>query len=173
MVEFAQWLQATPFSIWLQSTGWVVPTLQSIHIVMIGLVFVSILMIALRVLGYVRTDEAFGAVLHRFAPWLWGGLVVMLATGLILVATEPVREFTSTSFWLKMALIVIGVVSALAFRRALGPAKLAAGYDVEFSGKTKAAAVGTVVLWLFIIFLGRAIAYDFEIWGPLSLASGG
>jgi hypothetical protein len=31
--------------------------------------------------------------------------------------------------------------------------------------------VATVVLWLAIIFLGRAIAYDVEVWGSLSLAS--
>ncbi len=33
----------------------------------------------------------------------------------------------------------------------------------------KAAALATVVLWLAIIFLGRAIAYDDEVWGSLSL----
>ena len=38
----------------------------------------------------------------------------------------------------------------------------------EFSVATKTAAVGTVVLWLAIIFLGRAIAYDTAVWGSLS-----
>ena len=57
MLEFAEWLQATPLSVAIQSTLWVTPLLQTIHIVMIGIVFVSMLNVALRVLGQIRTDE--------------------------------------------------------------------------------------------------------------------
>jgi hypothetical protein len=32
--------------------------------------------------------------------------------------------------------------------------------------------VGLVILWLAVIFLGRAIAYDVEVWGPWSPAAG-
>jgi hypothetical protein len=170
MIGFGEWLQSTPFSIWIQTTSWVIPLLQSIHILTIGIVFVSILMVALRVLGWVRTDEAFGIVLDRFSPWIGGGLIVMALTGLLLVVGEPVRQFAATSFWLKMALLLIGVTSAFAFRHALSPAKLGAACDLNFSARSKAVAVGTVILWLAIIFLGRAIAYDIEVWGPLSLA---
>ncbi len=170
MLEFATWFQGTPVSVWLQSTLWIVPLMQSVHIVMIGIVFVSILMVALRVMGWIRADEPFAAVLNRFTPWIAGGLAVMAATGLILVAAEPVREFSATSFWMKMALILVAVASGLGFRAALTPEKqLAGGDNLHFSGRSKALAVGTVLLWLFIIFLGRAIAYDIEIWGPLSL----
>ena len=44
-----------------------------------------------------------------------------------------------------------------------------ASASAQFSAGRKAAAVATVVLWLAIIFLGRAIAYDVEVWGSLSL----
>ena len=43
MFEFAEWLGATPLSVAIQSRLWLTPLLQSIHIVMIGIVFVSIL----------------------------------------------------------------------------------------------------------------------------------
>ena len=56
LLEFATWLQSTPFSVAIQSASWVVPTLQSVHILMIGVVFVSILMIALRVLVETSRD---------------------------------------------------------------------------------------------------------------------
>src|SRR5690606_15277884 len=162
----------------------------------------------------VRVEQTFADVWRRFAPWIWAALVVMAVTGLLLVIAEPVREFTSLSFWLKMALIVVGVVGTIAFRRAFAPAELtrhygfefsaaakaaAAGmlglrivgvvgtiafrrafapgeltrhYDFEFSAGAKAAAVGMLGLWIAVIFLGRAIAYDVEVWGSLSLAAG-
>jgi hypothetical protein len=170
MFGFAQWLEMTPPSVTIKSIFWIVPLVQSIHIVTIGIVFVSLLMIALRVIGLVRMDEAFGAVMDRFAPWIRKGLVVLALTGGTLVLGEPVRELMSLSFWLKMGLLAIGVATAVAFTRSLGPAAIADGPEPEFSPIAKSAAMATVVLWLAIIFLGRAIAYDVEVWGSLSLS---
>ena len=167
MAGFAEWLQATPVSVTIQSVKGVIPTLQSIHILTIGIVFVSSVMIALRVLGKMRADEPFDVVWARFAPWLWGGIVVMLVSGLTLVVGEPIREFNSLSFWIKMALVVVGVLSTGALGRKLRPAGTTV--STEFSSAAKASAIALIVLWVFIIFLGRAIAYDTEVWGSWSL----
>ena len=167
MGSFSHWLSETAFSQTIQSVGWIVPLLQSIHILMIGIVFVSSLMIALRVLGRMRVDEQFAVVWRRFAPWMWTGVVVMAATGVLLIIGEPEREFQTLSFWLKMLLVAIGVSSTACMGWVLRPVTLNPGE--EFSGAMKAGATGLIVLWLAIIFLGRAIAYDKEVWGALSL----
>ncbi len=184
MHHFAEWLQATRLSVTIQSVTWIIPFIQSIHILMIGVVFVSELMIALRVLGRARADEPFAAVWRRFAPWMWTGLVVMAATGAILIIGEPVREFTALSFWLKMALLVVAIATTASLGRSLNgstPVPAAASFDAggaavaasaaEFSVTSKTLAVATILVWLAIIFLGRAIAYDVEVWGSLSLHS--
>jgi uncharacterized membrane protein len=164
---FAHWLEGTALTQMLQTVSWIIPLVQSIHIVMIGVVFVSSLMIALRVLGRMRADEPFPAVWQRFAPWMWTGLCVMAVTGLTLVAGEPVREFTALSFWIKMALVVLGVTGTALYGRSLR--NVAAAAPAQFPATAKLASVLIVVLWLAIIFLGRAIAYDREVWGTLSL----
>lgn len=163
MIEFAEWLGTTPLSIGVQSRTWLTPLLQSIHILMIGVVFVSILVVALRVLGRMRTDEPIAAVWQRFAPWFWTAICVMALTGIVLIIGEPVREATAMSFWLKMALIAIGVASAVYFGRSIRSG--AKGASEEVSSGSRFVAVATIVLWLAIIFLGRAIAYDLEVWG--------
>jgi hypothetical protein len=168
VLEFAEWLQATPLSIAIQSTLWVTPVLQTIHITMIGIVFVSMLNVALRVLGQIRADEPLAEVWRRFAPWFWSALWVMAATGLVLTISEPIREFTALSFWLKMALLVIGIISALSFGRVIRAAGGAA--NPVSSGKARVVAVATVLLWVAIMFLGRWIAYDVEIWQSWHLA---
>jgi uncharacterized membrane protein SirB2 len=172
VLEFAEWLQTTPVSVTIQSVNWIIPLLQSLHILMIGVVFISILMIALRVLGRVRADEAFAVVWSRFAPWMWCGLVVMAVTGVTLIVGEPIREFTALSFWLKMALLVVAITSTVVFAKTVKPSVSAdAPVDREFSAATKSAVVATLVIWLTIIFLGRAIAYDVAVWGTLSPAA--
>jgi hypothetical protein len=45
----------------------------------------------------------------------------------------------------------------------------AAASGAVYSGRARAFAVATVCMWLFIIFLGRAIAYDVEVWGSWHL----
>jgi hypothetical protein len=168
VLEFAEWLQATPFSVAIQSTLWLTPLLQTIHITMIAIVFVSMLSVALRVLGQIRTDEPLTDVWRRFAPWFWGALGVMAATGLVLSISEPIRQVTALSFWLKMSLLAIGIISALSFGRVIRRA--AGATSAVSSGKARVVAVATVLLWVAIMFLGRWIAYDVEIWESWHLA---
>ena len=158
MQHFAQWLQATPLSIAIQSTSWLIPLLQSIHIVMIGLVFVAVLLLVLRVLGLARTDELPSVVWSRFAPWLRRGVIVLALTGLVLIISEPVREFTAISFWLKMLLLALGLSAIAVLGKALRRDALA----------SRGLAVLTLLVWIAVIFFGRAIAYDVEVWGALS-----
>jgi len=166
--EFAEWLGSTPLSVAIQSRLWLTPLLQTIHIIMVGIVFVSMLNVALRVLGKIRADEPLAEVWHRFAPWFWCALGVMAGTGLVLIIGEPVREATALSFWLKMSLLAIGIASALYFGRAV--AASASGPDPSASRGARFVAVATIVLWVAIVFLGRWIAYDVEIWQSWHLA---
>jgi uncharacterized membrane protein SirB2 len=151
----AQWLGTTSLSQAIQARTWLIALLQGIHILMIGLVFVSMLMIALRVLGRVRNDETVEEVWARFAPFLWGGLAAMIGTGLLLIISEPERQAHALSFWIKMALVAIAVWGARVLRRR----------------PTRDLAWFMILIWILIIFLGRAIAYDVEVWGTWHLGT--
>ena len=180
-MAIGQGLEDSALSQAIKNVDWLIPLLQSIHIVTIGVVFVSSLMISLRVMGTMRVDEPFVTVWRRFAPWMWYGLCVMVVTGVLLVLGEPVREFTALSFWLKMSLLAVAVLATFVFGRTFGPGGTAhGGADraayagggagvAEFSAGAKLAAAAIMLVWLAIIFLGRAIAYDVEVWGGLSL----
>jgi hypothetical protein len=170
-LDFAAWLQSSSPSLTIQTVTWIIPLTQSIHILTIGIVFVSILVIASRILGIGHTDVTFEAVRRRFTPWIGYGLVVMATTGVVLVIGEPLREFSTLSFWLKMGLLIVGIVTGTAFLRAL---RAAASADParELPRGAKSAAIATVAIWVCIIYLGRTIAYDIEIWGSYSLAAG-
>jgi uncharacterized membrane protein SirB2 len=152
-IGLATWLGGTPLSEAIQTRTWLIALLQGIHILTIGIVFMSMLVIALRVLGRVRTDEPVEAVWKQFSPLLWGGLAVMAASGLLLVVGEPVRQASALSFWLKMGLVAIAVWGASLLRRR--PSR-----DLAWL---------MMLIWIAIIFLGRAIAYDVEVWGTWHL----
>jgi uncharacterized membrane protein SirB2 len=164
MFALARQLGSSRLSEVIQSTLWLTPLLQAIHILMIGSVFISVLMVVLRINGRIRADESFEATWSRFAPWMKWALLVMAATGIVLCIGEPLREAKALSFWLKMGLILVGVLSVLGLRRA---AIRAPGNSMP--GGIRFASVLVLLVWIAIIFLGRAIAYDSEVWGSWSL----
>lgn len=167
MFEFAKWLGSTPLNEAIQERLWLTPLLQSIHILMLAVAFISVLVVALRVLGRMRADEPLAHVWRQFAPWFWSSLVVLAVTGITLTIGEPLREVSATSFWVKMALLAVGVASAAYFGRTV--AATAGAHSTEISGGARVAAVATVAVWLLIIYFGRAIAYDVEVWGSWHL----
>jgi hypothetical protein len=163
--DFAEWLYGTSLSGAIHSTVWVIRLLQATHLLTAGVVAGSGLMIALRALGWQRADEPFEAVWKRFAPWLAGGLAVMVATGVAQTLGDPVREFTATSYWIKLALLC-GCVAGTWF---LARASRRAPDAKHLSSRAKLVAAWLVVSWLAIVMLGRMIGYDLAIWGSLSL----
>ena len=170
MNQFALWLASTPPSVFIQEhNAWTVPAIQSVHIVGIALVMGSVLMIDLRILGLAWTERTLQETTSRFGPWLTGSLWLLLATGLLMVVGEPVRELVTFSFWLKMALVAIGAVVAVAFQRALRRHEQQWEGTLVHRPSIKALAVLTFLVWVGVIFLGRLIAYD-HVWGSWSPA---
>jgi hypothetical protein len=61
--DFAVWLSTTAPSVFLQlHEGWMIPVIQSLHIIGIGLAVGSVLMMILRVMGWAATDQTVLAV---------------------------------------------------------------------------------------------------------------
>ena len=123
-------------------------------------------MIDLRLLGWAGMDQTLRQTTNRFGPWLMGALWLMLATGILMVIGEPVRELMTFSFWLKMFLVAVGTVIAAVFQRKVRKHE----GDPVTSGAPKSLAVLTFLIWACIIVLGRLIAYD-HIWGSWSPAA--
>ena len=167
MKPFAEWLSTTFLSVFIQNhNSWAIPTIQSIHIVGIAIVLGSVFMIDLRLLGWAGMDQTLRQTTNRFGPWLMGALWLMLATGILMVIGEPVRELMTFSFWLKMFLVAVGTVIAAVFQKRVRKHE----GDPVTSGALKSLAVLTFLIWACIIVLGRLIAYD-HIWGSWSPAA--
>ena len=169
--QFAEWLSTTSPSVFIQNhNGWVIPTIQSIHIIGIAVVLGSVFMIDLRILGWAGMDQTLRQTSSRFSPWLTAGLCVQLATGLLMVIGEPVRELVTFSFWLKMFLVAVGTLIAATFQITLRKHEQQWEETLVKRGSIKCLAVLTFLIWVCIIILGRLIAYD-HVWGSWSPAT--
>ena len=171
MKQFAEWLSTTFLSVFIQKhNSWVIPAIQSIHIVGIGVVLGSVFMIDLRVLGLAGMDQTLRQITTRFGPWLTAALCVLLATGALMVIGEPVRELVTLSFWLKMFFVAVGTLIAAIFQITLRKHEQQWEETLVNRRSIKCLAVLTFLIWVCIIILGRLIAYD-HVWGSWSPAT--
>lgn len=171
MNDFAVWLSTTVPSVFIQThEGWMIPVIQSLHIIGIGLAVGSALMMTLRVLGWAGTDQTVLATQARFGPWLTGALCLLLASGGLLIVAEPVRELVTISFWVKMVFVATLTVMAVAFQASVRKQQQRWEQTLVRRPGVRLAAILVFVVLGCIILLGRLIAYD-HIWGPLSPAT--
>ena len=156
LLDFCDTIDATALSQAIQATKWVVPLVQTVHILAIAALLSSVLMINLRLLGVAGTDQTLARVSERFRPVVWWSLPVPLASGLILIIGEPARSLTNPFFQLKMCLLAVVLIVTLLSQRALNSDS---GVWDKRVATGRAIAMLSLLLWAGIVFAGRWIAY--------------
>lgn len=165
MTAFSDWLYATPVATAIRETTWIIPNVQSIHILAIAVVIGSALATELRLAGVLATDRPEADVLRRYLPWMRRALVVLLATGVVLVVAEPGRTLGNAVFWTKMALVAGASLVTLQARKSLLQVRKPVLQDGEvledglLPEASKPLAWFMILIWCAVIFCGRFIAY--------------
>ena len=160
MLALTQWLSETAASAAIRSVDWLIPLLQTIHILAIAMVMSSLLMIDLRILRGTRAQsQSIADAAHRFEPWIWSGLIVLAASGVTLIVAEPQRTLPNAVFQTKMILLVLAVATTCALRMSLRRSADFHRNSGNASGAAKRLAVGAFILWCAVAAAGRFIAY--------------
>jgi hypothetical protein len=164
MEAIALWLAGTAASSFIQKTLWVIPVMQTIHILGVAMVFSSVVMIELRVLGITRS-QTIDQTARRFVPWIFGGVVVLALTGSVLIVGEPQRSLPSYEFQMKMLYLAVAIAFTIAFAQSVRQHALV-WQTAGGTGRTAAArtlvnglALVALIAWSMVVVYGRWIAY--------------
>lgn len=171
MIAFARWiastsmpvwalnLQKTALSTWIAMTPFVIPTLQTIHIYAVSMLFTGFIMLNVRIFMMGGKSRTLAQTLDRFMPWVWWCLLVLLITGVLMAIGEPPRDLTNPAFWTKMVFVPVAALLTLWFQTSMRRHVVA--WDTPRGGPAavKAASAGFILLWMVIMALGRWIAY--------------
>ena len=150
MAALSQWIGSLPISMVMRRITWLVPVLQTMHILSIGIVLSSVVMIDLRVWGASRSGTAL-ARSDRFMPWLWTALAVATLTGVALMFAAP-RSFRDGAFVAKLYMMGGAAVATAALPIMLqrnGCGGRDAGVPAQIVG------IAALVLWLGATLAGR------------------
>jgi hypothetical protein len=159
--DFISWLGATPVSLVIQKVFWIIPTVQTIHILAISVVLASMAMFDLRLLGLAGKRNSIASLSRRFMPWLWAALIVLAVSGSILIIGEPKRALSNVFFGMKMCMLATAIIVTLGFQAILKRDLAGGGSDLAPAHFGVARIVGllSLVLWVGIAVAGRLIAY--------------
>lgn len=158
MDELIREISSTALSQAIQNYEWAVPTIQSVHILGVCVVLSSVGMIVLRLMGWAGTRTTVADTAKRYVPWLWGALIVLACTGLLLIIGEPRRELTNFMFQVKMFLVLCAIALIAAFQISTRRHPKFWNNEPE-SGRIKMMAFSAMVLFFAIAVAGRWIAY--------------
>jgi len=159
LADVSKWLAATSLSNTIQTAGWIIPTLQTIHILTVAVLFASAVLVDLRIWRITQRDVALADVARRFLPPIWPLVLILALTGGLLIVGEPRRSLLNDTFYIKMALLVAALILTAGLQWALMSAPEAWERSRARRLAGRFAAVLSMLVWCGIIFAGRFIAY--------------
>jgi hypothetical protein len=152
MAELLAGIEHLGLARWLKGSFIAYPIVNALHIMSIGALLTSVVLMDLRICGAFRSlpYAAFVALLRRIALGAFAGALV---TGSLLFSVKASTYAAMPIFLTKMALILLAGINFLAFMRL----RRATGGDETAGGTVP--AVLSMLLWTSVLFAGRFIGF--------------
>jgi hypothetical protein len=155
VLSFCQWCNNSFFGHGIRNSTWLFPFVEIFHLVGLGILGGTILILNLRLLGLSFRDEPVSELAIDVQPWMLGSLAVMLISGFLLFSTEAVKMYGNWAFQIKMLSLLLAVVFTFTIHRKV---------TLSDEGRIPRVlqiltALVSLILWAGVGLGGRAIGY--------------
>lgn len=146
-----------PFFEWMENLGvfepsiYLGPAFNLVHLLSMVTFIGALLIVDLRLMGFGLARQPLSQVARDAQPWLIGGLIGLTVTGIPAAMATATLQYVNSMFWLKMYLLVLGVILTFTIRRTIAMADEARG------PWPKVVALVSIFLWLSVAALARLI----------------
>ncbi len=159
IAAFLKWIEATSLATRIRDSFFLFHLLESAHVFGLALVFGTIAIIDLRLLGLASSQRSFTRMASDILKWTWGAFALTALTGALMFTTNAAVYYHNFFFRTKMVLLALAGLNMLVF-------ELTAGRTIHRWDKApaappvgKAVAAVSIVLWIAVIFMGRIIGF--------------
>ena len=134
---------------------WLFPIIESLHVISLGLVVGSILLLDVRLLGFGRRTAGVLQLGAEILPLTWVGFAAASLTGTALFLARPGVYFHNPQFELKLLCIALAGVNMAVFH--FGIYRRAREWEADRTPPAAARAAGalSILLWSCAIVFGR------------------
>jgi len=152
-------LQKTPLATGIRDSLLWFPLLEAVHVMALTLVFGTIMIVDLRILGIAGKERSYWRVSDDMLKWTWGAFALAAVTGSLMFTTNARVYADNTFFRIKFALMALAGLNMLVFQLTAGRKGAAWGERGPAPGSARAAATLSLLLWLAVIGMGRAVGF--------------
>jgi len=140
---------------WVNAEPWAWPSLESLHFIGLSLLIGAVLVINLRVLGFMKQVSL--DAIDRLIPWGVLGFGLNVVTGMLFFIAVPDQYTQSIAFMWKAGLIVVAAFNGLYFTAYDHAWGMEPGGDAPVL--SKAMAVSAFVLWVGVMYYGSMLPF--------------
>jgi cytochrome c556 len=161
-VNIAPWLQSlenTGLASGIRDSLYIFPFLESIHVMALSVVFGTITIVDLRLLGFASTRRPFGRMSKELLRITWGAFCVAALTGALMFVTNARVYASNTAFLVKMGLLALAGINMALFHLTAGKSVARWENAPTAPGIGKITATVSLSLWIAIVFAGRVIGF--------------
>ncbi|MDB5931863.1 MAG: hypothetical protein JWR60_3570 [Polaromonas sp.] len=155
---FLGWLEATPLSAAMRGSLWLYPIVEIFHISGFVMLVGAAAMFDLRLLGWSRLLPV-QALARHLLPWSVASVLLVVPAGLLMFSAHPHDFIGNRVFQLKLALIALAGLNALAFHLGIYRSVGQWNANVAAPAVARLQALASLALWLAVISCGRLLAY--------------
>jgi len=154
-----EWVDALPTSVAIRESIYGYPALLTAHVVAMCLFAGLIIMMDLRLVGVAYRQTPVSQIQRRLFPWQMLGMALSAITGALLFYGQPLRYYGKVFFWIKVVLMILAGVNALAFH--FTTYRSVAKWDTKvLPFGAKLAGALSLALWAGVVMTGRLTAYN-------------
>ena len=159
IASILDWLQQTSLAVHIRDSLFAFPLIESTHVIGLTLVFGTIAIIDLRLLGLASTNRSFQRLAADILKWTWVAFAMSAATGSLMFITNAAVYYHNAYFRAKIALLFLAAINMLVFE--LTTRRTVAQWDRDASAPPLGRAVAAVslVIWISVIVTGRMIGF--------------
>jgi len=155
MLSFCRWCNNSFFGHGIRNSVWLFPFVEVFHLIGLGVLGGTILVLNLRLLGISFRGERSSDLARDVRPWMIGSLAVMLISGFLLFSTEAVKMYGNWAFRWKMIFLLCAILFTFTIHR-----KVASSDETRIAPVWRiSVALLCLLLWSGVGLGGRAIGY--------------
>jgi hypothetical protein len=154
-----EWLHQTSLAIGIRDSLFAFPLLEAAHVIGLSLVFGTIAIVDLRLLGVASAHRPFQRLAADTLKWTWVAFALTATTGGLMFITNATVYFHNAYFRAKVVLLVLAAINVLVFE--LTDGRTVQRWDTAPTAPPlgRTVAVLSLVIWVGVIVTGRMIGF--------------
>ncbi len=160
-----QYLQSSHVAAAISGTAgweWWFANIETLHVLAVALLFGTILMVDLRLLGLATPRTAIIRLSNEVLPYTWVAFAISMVTGTLLFVSKATVYAYNLQFQLKMLFMLLAGINMAIFH--FGVYRKARAWNDALPPPLPARLAGafSIGLWITVIFMGRWMGFTVQ-----------